>query len=147
MSMSYGIAGAPALERVATKTITFDGTAGNGAVGTVAVFTVTGDVFLRFITARCSVDLVSAGAGTIILGVASDTNVMNTVTTATTLDAGEWWVGGAATTATAGQIAASNNDVVVDGNIIITVATGDITAGALIFYAIWIPLSANGNVS
>ena len=50
------------------KTITFDGTAGNGAIGTVTVFTITGRVLLEIVAPVVTADLISAGAATVAFG-------------------------------------------------------------------------------
>src|SRR3990167_8236426 len=52
------------IRRHVRKTIAFDGTAGNGAVGSVAVFTLTGRVMVIDWVAFCSESIVDAGGGT-----------------------------------------------------------------------------------
>lgn len=127
---------------LSTKTVTFDGTSGNGATGTVNIFTVTGDV-LASTFAICTDDLVSAGGGDIALGLTGATTVIITTTTATGIDTGESWVDaapGVGEAPTATRIYPQGVDVIA------TVGTADITAGTLVFYCKWRPLSADGNV-
>jgi len=125
------------------KTVSFTGAADLGAVGTINLFTVTGDVITKT-CATCSEDLVSAGGGTISVGVSGNTATILAVTTATDLDTGEGWVDSSPGT---GELLADQNKLLVAGaDIIATVATADITDGTLTFYCMWRPLSTNGNV-
>ena len=130
--------------KLSSKTITFDGTAGNGAAGTVSWFTVTGDVLIGTISGFCSVDLTGA-TSTITLGVTNATALFIAATTCTTLDAGTFWV---STTATANGIAlpAATKDVIITQNIVTTIATADTTAGTLRVDIYWLPLSSDGLV-
>lgn len=125
------------------KTITFDGTTGNGDVGTVAVATVTGAVQIVGGSARCTTDLVSGGGGTIKLGVAANTDGLIPQTTATDIDAGEFWQDATPEAGISPAIVAQN----VKGNIILTIATGAITAGVLEIVFYWLPLSTDGNMA
>src|SRR3989304_3551970 len=75
------------------KTITFDGTAGNGAVGNVTVFPITGRVLVRDIATFCTADLTEALAtATISLGTVSVVSAFISAATATAIDVNEWWL-------------------------------------------------------
>ena len=77
------------------KTITFTGASGLGLVDVVVpIFTITGRVLLEDICAYCTVNLAGATA-TISLGTAIDVDAFIAVTTATDVDADEWWTGAA----------------------------------------------------
>lgn len=125
---------------IAEKTIAFDGASGNGAVGSVALFTVTGTVVVMIIGA-CTESLASGGGGTIEVGVSGFTNGSLGNRTATNIDAGHVWVNDDLNFM--GNIA---NHRATQRNIIATIGTGDITDGTITFYCFWYPLSADGNV-
>jgi hypothetical protein len=114
----------------------YDGT-GNPAT----LFTVTGDVLVR-IFAVCSVNLAGASA-TIEVGITGNTAGLIAQTTATDIDAGTVWIDTAPATVEslpAQQIMTNGTDIIQ------TVATANITAGALTYYCLWTPLSSDGNV-
>lgn len=127
----------------ALKTVTFSGAAGNGAVGSVSLYTVTGDV-LVVVFATCSEDLVSAGGGSIEVGISGNTAGLIAQTTATAIDNNEAWTDATPTTieavVTSPRIIANGQDIIA------TVGTGDITDGTLNFYCLWRPLSSTGLV-
>lgn len=131
-----------------SKTITFTGLTGAGEVAnpTISVFTVTGEVLIEKLVPMCTVDLVSAGGGTLSNGITGSVALFLAATTATTIDVGEFWVN---TTPVANGVAlpAAFKDIVITDNIIWTVATADITAGAIRCDVWWRPLSADGNVT
>lgn len=126
--------------RTETKSITFTGAANLGAVGTVPIFTITGSVLVT-LSSKCTTDLVSAGGGTLALGVTGATTLFIGATTATTIDINEFWV---STTPTAAGLAlpAAMKDIAIGANIIGTVATADITGGVIEFTCLWIPLGS-----
>ncbi len=131
--------------RKVSKTVEFDGAAGSGAVGTVALFTVTGNVAFR-ILAYCTEDLVSGGGGTCEVGVAGNTPGLIAQTTATAIDNGEIWYNN---TPVAGVTAVTNiaQYVIANGaDIILTVGTGDVTDGTITFDLYFTPLSSTGTV-
>ena len=134
---------ANAQSRRATKTLTFDGSAGLGAVGAVPLFTVTGDVLVIRIMPYCTVDLVGATA-TLALGVTGSTTLFIAATTATTIDAGLGWF--SITPVDSLALPAALKEIAVSNNIIGTVAVAAVTAGAVRFDVDWEPLSADGNV-
>lgn len=113
----------------------FDGT-GNPTT----LFEVTGAV-LAVIFGVCSVDLTGASA-TLAVGVANNTAALIAQTTATDIDAGEIWRD--ATPAVGAETL--NDPLVVVDDIIETVGTANITAGAIRYYCLWQPISADGNV-
>lgn len=132
-----------------SKTITLDGTNNLGELDqpTVTIFTVTGEVQILSLVPFCTVDLTSAGGGTLALGVVGATTLFLGATTATAIDANEFWID--ATTPAPNGIAlpAAFKDIVITDNIVATVATADITAGAIRFDCYYLPLSANGALS
>lgn len=131
-----------------SKTVAFDGAAGNGAQGTVALFTVTGDVIVR-VVGSCTETLVSA-SGTIAVGSSGNTAVLLSAVTASALAAGDAFVFGT-TPAQIGSLsgtgtAATPYFIVGGADIIATIATADITDGTLVMYCLWSPVSSDGNV-
>lgn len=127
--------------KVFRKTITFTGAAGAGAIGTVAVATVTGCICIEYLNARCTIDLV--GAGTIEMGIAGDTaSLIAQIADATNLDAGEQW-----TDATPSKVATPVTAKLVDDNIVITIGAADITAGVIEVEFYYVPMSQDGFAS
>ncbi len=127
-----------------SKTVTFTGAAGAGATGTIALFTVTGQVLLTLI-AVCSTDLVGATA-THKVGKAGSTARYQAQVTATNIVAGDTIdLAGEVTAGTAP--ATTPNQVAFDAeSVIATIATANITAGVLTYYAFFRPLSAGATV-
>ena len=128
------------------KSITFTGAANLGAVGNVPLFTVTGEVIIRLLVPFCTTDLTEAGAtATLALGITGSTAIFNAATTATTIDANEFWV--SATPAANGiALPAAFKDIVITDNIIGTVAVQAVNGGVLRLDCYWQPLSADGFV-
>lgn len=125
------------------KSVTFANVAGQGAVGTVALFTVTGLIYVKII-GICGDDLV--GAATLEVGVTGSTALcLAQIANATTLDAGEIYAD-----ATAAAFKAVTDSVppenLVTTDIFATVGATNITAGQVDFYAIWRPISSDGNL-
>lgn len=132
------------VETFVRKTITFDGAAGTGAVGAVPIFTTTGEVLIKSIVPICGTDLTEGGAtATLALGVTGSVSLFVAATTATTIDAGEFWM---STTATAAGMAvpAACKDIAITENIIGTVAAQAVATGAITFNVIYLPLSSDG---
>lgn len=136
----------------ARKTVAFDGTTGNGEVGTVDLFTVTGAVYIDRITARCTETCV--GVGTMACGGASDTDGLMTSITPSNFAAGEFWASG---NVVAGQInmprptvGGANAGIPLDKafseDVILTIASNDVTNGTVIFDVWFTPISDDGNV-
>ena len=124
------------------KTITFTGAAGLGAVGTVAIATVTGRILITHGGVFCSTLLAGATA-TLELGTANNTAGLIAQTTATEIDADEWWQDATPEV----KISPAIIDQLVSANIIATVGTANITAGVLVFGFYWLPMSSNANVA
>ena len=126
---------------LASKAVTYVA----GTTGTVdahTLFTVTGDVLIR-IFATCSVNLDSDGVATIEVGIAGNTAALLAQTTATGIDAGEVWIDNAPATIEAlpaTQIVTNGTDIIA------TIGTAAIKAGALTFYCLWRPLSSGASV-
>ncbi len=145
--MAIGRDPLPSFYRAASKTITFTGGAGLGAVGTVAWFTVTGGVVLvREIVGRVTTSLTGATA-TISLATTSEAGEFIGATTATSLTTtNNLW---ASTTPTAGAmvVPGSIKEFYVAENIISTVATAAITAGVLELNVLWTPITPGATLS
>lgn len=135
--------------------VTFDGSAGAGAVGTITVFTITGRVWIVRLIAFCSTLLAEAGAtATLAMGVASDVDAFAGATNAVEIDADEWWVGtvpvlGAANLATtagngAGATIAINKAL--SENVILTVGAQAVNSGVLTMDAWYEPITDNGRL-
>ena len=125
---------------MATKTIAFDGSAGNGAIGTINLFTITGDVAIS-IFGLCSEDLVGATA-TIEVGVSGLTTACIAQTTATNLDNNLAWIDASPTHFETLPVTKIGRGKIV----IATIATAAITDGTLNMYALWRPLSPGASV-
>lgn len=124
-----------------TKTVAFDGTAGNGAQGTITLFTVTGTVMLNAF-GFCTEDLAST-TGTVALGVTGSTAALADLQTATNVDNHEVWH--ESILAIGGLVA--NHFHPSDQNVILTIATADVTNGTITFYCNWFPVTSNGDVT
>lgn len=129
-------------ETKVTKTVAFSGAAGNGAIGTVNLFTVTG--FVRYMMiARCTENLAGALA-TLSLGVTGVVEHFLPATLATDIDATDLIVAGGLT---AQPISNDGDYNISDGaDIIATVGTANITDGTIELVVLWKPLSADGNI-
>lgn len=121
------------------KTITFDGTSGNGAIGTVAIGTVTGRICIVRASAYCRTLLTGAGA-TIELGTANNTAALIAQTTATDVDATEFWRDATPEV----EVSPAITDMNVAASIIITVGTAAVDTGKIEFGFMWVPMSADG---
>jgi len=144
--------GAPvisALDRLATKSITFTGAAGLGAVGNVPLFTTTGEVVVVYLVPYTVLTLTEALAtATLALGVTNSAALFVAATNAVNLLTGEFWTeatGGG--TAHAGiAIPAALKDIAITSDIVGTVATQAVSGGTLRFDIYWRPLSTTGNL-
>lgn len=137
-----------------TRNITADiaddtgGTAWLTGNSPVDLFTVTGDVLVRvFGTVQTAVTSAS-NDGTLAVGVEGNTAVLipSTIANGVRLDAGDVWVD--ADSDEKALAAPSPAWVIVAGgaDIILTIGTNNMTAGAVTVYCEWIPLSADGSV-
>jgi hypothetical protein len=130
-----------------SKTMTFDGATTNdpgdydGTGNPATLFTVTGDVLVH-VFGVCTTLLAGASA-TVEVGMTNGTALLLAQTTATDIDANEVWID----TAPALTEALPNAFIIPNGqDIIQTVATANITAGVITYYAIWRPLNSTGKV-
>tara|TARA_R110002051_G_scaffold304503_1_gene373872 strand:+ start:79 stop:504 length:426 start_codon:yes stop_codon:yes gene_type:complete len=130
---------------VARKALTFTGATSFGEVGAVPLFTVTGEVIINKIIPYCTTNL-AGGSATLSLGVTSGVADFVAATTATDVDANEFWVD-TAPDANGVAIPAALMDIIITDNIIGTVATANITAGVMEFTVYWTPISVDGNVA
>ena len=116
-----------------------------GAVAAHTLFTVTGNVLLT-IFGVCDTTLTSGGAATIEVGVTGNTAALIAQGTATSLADGEVWVDGTLTRVGVGAVPAMQ--VLNDGNdVILTIGTATLTAGAIDFYCLWRPLSSDAAIT
>lgn len=125
-----------------SKRVAFTGAAGLGAIGSVSLFTVTGDVRIENIVAICKEDLAGATA-TIAVGIAGNTAGLIASTTATDIDNGENWVDSAPATIEASIV---GRVIPAGADIIATIATANITDGTIDFYIEFTPLSTDGDI-
>ena len=136
---------APSSGLIARKTVAFTGGAGLGAIGTVALFTVTGAVEIDII-ATCSETLV--GAATLECGITGDTAVIIAqIADATDLAAGEIWYDATPTTPLDTVANAKLSYVLGNGqDIFLTVGAAPITDGTITFNIVWSSQNGTGNV-
>lgn len=127
------------LAKSEVKTVTFNGTANNGAVGTIAIFNVTGRVLLTVRHTFAVTSPVQGGGGTISLGTANNVAGLLTAIPAGGLAANRWWRNTAADNEVSGAAIVD----AVSANIILTVAVAAVSEGQLQFYVEWVPLSTN----
>ncbi len=127
-----------------SKTITFAGTGGTGAVGTpVDIFTITGEVLVLAIYGFCTTSLTEAMAtATVALGVTGSIALFIAATNSVNIDASEFWVD-TAPDANGVALPALCKDILITDNVIITPATQDTATGVLRIDCLWIP-SASG---
>ena len=127
-----------------SKSITFTGAANLGAVGAVPIYTTTGEVEIISLVPFCTTLLTEAApTATLALGVTGSTSLFIAATTATGIDANEFWVD---TTPDANGIAipAALKNIAITDNIIGTVAAQAVDAGVIRFDVWYRPLSADG---
>lgn len=135
------------------KTITFDGSAENGAIGTVLVAAITGRVWIEKLTVFCTETLVGATA-TIELGHAAFSGAICGSTTATAIAANDWWAGTVQLPGSMNQAMSASNNQIVSGlwksmsqDIILTIATANITDGTLVIDLWFEPITDDGNLT
>ena len=129
--------------------VAFDGSAGGGesdAPSIVTVFTITGRVFVTRITAFCTATLVSAGGGTLALS-ATGGATMIAATIAANIATNDIWVDASPTDVGCVVVPAALQNQIISANIILTIATADITGGTLIFDVWYEPITENGLLS
>jgi hypothetical protein len=144
----------PTRELHARKTVAFDGSAGNGAVGTFTVFTLTGRVMIRGFTIFCSETLAGATA-TLQVGAGANINGLAAAVTATDIVADDWYAGTVSAPASVnyGTASASGQSSgvpvlkAISSDIIGTVGTAAITDGTLIIDAWYVPVTDDGKLA
>jgi len=122
-------------------------TADTGAQAVYTVFTVTGDVLVQ-VAGLCQVALTTGGGGaTIELGISGNTAALIAQTTATDLDQYETWQD-ATPEANPGAVDLTGRTFVIanGADVILTIATADLTAGDIDFVCRWLPISTDGKV-
>ena len=138
----------PRALREVRKTLTFTGGAGLGqSASPITFFTITGAVNVSLIAGVCNTSLVSAGGGTLALGVTGSTALFIGATVGTTLTStNRIW---ASTTPNGAGIAApaALKDIIIMGNVLGTVATADITGGVLEIVCLYLPLSSGSGLA
>lgn len=144
--MAEIVRGGPTIQHVRFSK-TFANSAGNGAVGDVTIFTVTGRIWLLGFTAFCTDDLTEAGAtATIQVGTASVDGGIIAVVNAVDIDTNEWWTDGTPV-AELDQMDAAQVDVLISSDIVALVSAQAITGGTIVFDAFYKPLTDNGALS
>ena len=132
-----------------TKSVTFAGGTTNdigdfdGTGNPATLFTVTGTVMMKLFA---TVDTTLQGAtATIAVGTALSTAGLIASTTATLLAVNEIWHD--ATPDSSIELTSVATEKIVRQNVIQTVGTANITAGAITYHCIWKPISLDGNVA
>jgi len=140
-------------KRAPTKTITFTGGAGAGAINDITlIYTITGRVRVHLITAYCTTLLTESGAtATISLGTAGDVDAFIAVTDAVEIDATEWWTGAAPVVGSkspvkveTGGLVISQVDKLVDENINTRHLVAGTTGGVIVFDCWYEPITSTG---
>lgn len=130
--------------KIASKTITYTAL-GSGAVASSTLFNVTGAVAC-VVYGVCSEDLVSAGGGTVEIGITGNTALLIAQTTATAIDNGEIWRDNSPSTSYA--LNSTNFPLtVISSDILHEVKTGTVSDGTITFYCLWTPLTVDGDVT
>ena len=132
------------LDNQLDATVTFvAATTGKFATGTFKIADVTGVVSVQLF-ATCSVNLASAGSGTLEVGTALSTAGLIAQTTATEIDAGDIWHDASPDASI--ELTSIATAKIVTQDINYKIGTADISAGAVTFYILWSPISDDGNV-
>lgn len=140
-------------KRAPTKTITFTGAAGAGAINDITlIYTITGRVRLHLITAYCTTLLTESGAtATISLGTAGDVDGLIAVTNSVDIDATEWWTGASPTVGSSSPVYVATGGLVVsafhkliDENINTRHLVAGTTGGVIVFDGWYEPITSTG---
>jgi hypothetical protein len=138
------------LPRLVSKVITDASVLTTGA-SPYTLFTVDGDVICRVFATVQTLMVSTSNNGTLAVGVTGNTAVLLPATTVdgTNLVAGAAWTGDNSPTLKAEALSsASLNRALIAGgaDILATIATNSITAGAITFYCEYVPLNAASRV-
>lgn len=125
-----------------------------GAIGATTLFTVTGDVLVTMVAAKCTTDLTSGGVAQFTLGFVGAAGAILNVAypDVTGWDAGEW-IDSLAGGYTAGAGTPLNKEQAqivgwtTSANVIQTISGATITGGVVRWYLQYVPLSADGLVT
>lgn len=127
---------------VVKKTVTFTAL-GDGAIGSIKLFEVTGSVAV-VVLGVCATDLTGTGA-TVEVGITGSTALLVAQTTGTDIDAGKMWRDNSPATNYA--LNATNFPLmVISTDIYQKIGTHTVDSGLINYYCIWAPLSEDGNV-
>ena len=110
--------------------------------GRNVLFSVTGTVLLR-VLAVCKT-LIAGASSTIEVGIDGNTAKLIAQITATNLIAGEIWHDASPDSKV--ELSSVLAENIVSDDVILTVATANVTSGVIKFIALWYPLSKDGNV-
>ncbi len=124
------------------KQITYTA-AGDGAVGTVTLFTITGTVALKVIGKCTTVLTIQAGA-VIEIGTALTTAGLIVQTAGDAIDADELWHD--ATPDASVELTSVMSKRIVSQNVIQTIGSDTIDTGVILFMGFWYPMSSDGLV-
>lgn len=118
----------------------------------ITLFTVTGAVLCRIYGVASTLLTSTANTGTLALGITGTTGLFIAATTAngsTNFIANSIWLDNAPTVLGKALPALSNtlNVALSNANVILTVATNNMTAGGLVVYCDWIAVSAGATVT
>lgn len=133
-----------------STSMTFDGATTNdpgdfnGTGNPATLFTVTGAVRLKLL-AVCTTTLTIDAGATLEIGTAASTAGLIAQTAADAIDQNEIWHD--ATPDASIELTSVLADNIVTDDVIQTVATANINTGAITYYAMWYPLSPDGNVT
>jgi hypothetical protein len=131
---------------VAVQEVTFDAGAGSGAVGAIALFTVTGAVAFN-LTAICTTILATEAGATISVGTPGAVAGIIAVTTGVDIDEGDIWFAAAPATVLDTMANALLEFVIGDGaNIQANVLVDAINSGVIEFRCFWTPLTDGASV-
>lgn len=144
--MAGGISGQFSDWRLARGNYNFTDDA--GAVGTVTIFNVTGDIMCKVVASVNAEVTSTANNGTVELGVAGNTAALliQDVADSTAFQIGDSWT--LITAADANAAYAADEEVIIGNgvDIIMTIGTNALLTGDIDFYCLWRPLSEDGNV-
>lgn len=138
---------------VFTKADVTAATAWTTANSPITIFTVTGTVKCRIYGVVGSVAFNSAGGppgtGTLALGIASSTGFFMAATTAngtTAFPANAPWADATVTALAHIEVSPNSLNTYLSTNVILTIATNNMTAGSMSIFCDWIPVTAGATV-